>query len=330
MKTFIIRRFATAILVLFGVSILVFMMIHLVPGDPVLIMLQQSTAGPEAVAQVRRDLGLDQPLPLQYVYWLIGNNFVKVDTDGDGVPDAYGTHLGILRGDFGRSLFKKAQVADIITDKFPHTLKLTLAVMLISIPLGIFAGVVAAVKRETFLDYATTVGALVGVSIPSFWLGLILMFVFGVQLAWVRPFIGDKGLVTLILPAITLAAPFVAVIARLTRSSMLNVLSEDYIRTARAKGVRERYVLYGHALRNAIIPVVTMIGLQFGYLLGGAVIVETVFVYPGLGNEVVTAILNRDFPMVQGIVLFSATLFVFINLATDVVYTIVDPRIQYG
>lgn len=306
------------------------MMIHLVPGDPVLIMLQQSTAGPEAVAQVRRDLGLDQPLPLQYVYWLIGNNFVKVDTDGDGVPDAYGTHLGILRGDFGRSLFKKAQVADIITDKFPHTLKLTLAVMLISIPLGIFAGVVAAVKRETFLDYATTVGALVGVSIPSFWLGLILMFVFGVQLAWVRPFIGDKGLVTLILPAITLAAPFVAVIARLTRSSMLNVLSEDYIRTARAKGVRERYVLYGHALRNAIIPVVTMIGLQFGYLLGGAVIVETVFVYPGLGNEVVTAILNRDFPMVQGIVLFSATLFVFINLATDVVYTIVDPRIQYG
>jgi ABC-type dipeptide/oligopeptide/nickel transport system permease component len=157
----------------------------------------------------------------------------------------------------------------------------------------------------------------------------MLMFVFGVDLAWVRPYVGDKGLITLVLPSITLAAPSIAIIARLTRSSMLNVLGEDYIRTARAKGVRESVVLYRHAFRNALIPVITVLGLQFGYLLGGAVIVETVFVYPGLGSEVVTAILNRDFPEVQGIILVSAVSFVLINLVVDLLYTVVDPRIQY-
>jgi ABC-type dipeptide/oligopeptide/nickel transport system permease component len=311
------------------VSILIFLMIHLVPGDPVTIMLHESTAGPGAIEQMRRDLGLDQPLPLQYLYWLIGNDYVKLDTDKDGVPDTYGTRKGILRGDFGRSIFKRAPVIDVIADKFPRTLKLAVAVMLIALPLGVGAGIIAAVKRETLLDYTTTFGALAGVSLPSFWLGLMLMFVFGVDLAWVRPYVGDKGLITLVLPSITLAAPSIAIIARLTRSSMLNVLGEDYIRTARAKGVRESVVLYRHAFRNALIPVITVLGLQFGYLLGGAVIVETVFVYPGLGSEVVTAILNRDFPEVQGIILVSAVSFVLINLVVDLLYTVVDPRIQY-
>lgn len=329
MRGYIVRRSATALIVLFSVSILIFLMIHLVPGDPVTIMLHESTAGPEAITRMRRDLGLDQPLHLQYLYWLIGNDYLELDTDFDGVLDTYGTRLGVLRGDFGRSIFKRAPVSDIIADKYPRTLKLALAVMLVALPLGVAAGIIAAVKRETALDYATTIGALVGVSLPSFWLGLMLMYVFGVELAWVRPFVGDRSLTTLILPTITLAAPSVAVIARLTRSSMLNVLNDDYVRTARAKGLRERFVLARHALRNAIIPVVTIVGLQFGYLLGGAVIVETVFVYPGLGSEVVTAILNRDFPMVQGIVLVSAAAFVFINLAIDLLYTVVDPRIQY-
>jgi ABC-type dipeptide/oligopeptide/nickel transport system permease component len=304
-------------------------MIHMVPGDPVTIMLHESTVGTDAIAQMRRDLGLDQPLPLQYIYWLVGNDFVQTDTNGDGTPDEYGTRKGVLRGDFGRSIFKRAPVIDIIIDKFPRTLKLATAVMLLALPVGVIAGVVAAVKRETIFDYATTFGALAGVSLPSFWLGLMLMFIFGVDLGWIRPYVGDRGLITLILPSITLAAPSIAVIARLTRSSMLNVLGEDYIRTARAKGVMELLVLSRHALRNALIPVVTILGLQFGYLLGGAVIVETVFVYPGLGSEVVTAILNRDFPMVQGIVLVSATSFVFINLAIDLLYTVIDPRIQY-
>jgi peptide/nickel transport system permease protein len=287
------------VFVLFCVSILIFLMIHLVPGDPVTIMLHESTVGTDAI-------------------------------DRDGVPDTFGTRKGILRGDFGRSIFKRAPVIDIIVDKFPRTLKLALSVMIIAMPLGILAGVIAAVKRETVFDYATTVGALAGVSLPSFWLGLMLMFVFGVDLGWIRPYVGDRGLVTLILPTITLAAPSVAIISRLTRSSMLNVLGEDYIRTARAKGVMEMLVLSRHALRNALIPVVTIMGLQFGYLLGGAVIVETVFVYPGLGSEVVTAILNRDFPMVQGIILVSAASFVFINLAIDLLYTVIDPRIQYN
>lgn len=330
MRIYVLRRIATALLVLLLVSVLIFLMIHLVPGDPVTIMLHESTVGTDAIEQMRRDLGLDQPLPLQYIYWLVGNDFTMQDSDRDGVPDTPGTRKGILRGDFGRSIFKRAPVIDIIVDKFPRTLKLAVAVMSIALPLGILAGVIAAVKRETIFDYFTTLGALAGVSLPSFWLGLMLMFVFGVDLGWIRPYVGDRGITTLILPAITLALPAIAVISRLTRSSMLNVLGEDYIRTARAKGVRESLVLTRHALRNALIPVVTILGLQFGYLLGGAVIVETVFVYPGLGSEVVTAILNRDFPMVQGIILVSAAAFVFINLVVDVVYTFIDPRIQYS
>lgn len=316
--------------VLFCVSILIFLMIHLVPGDPVTIMLHESTVGTDAIEQMRRDLGLDQPLPLQYIYWLVGNDFTLQDSNRDGVPDTLGTRHGVLRGDFGRSIFKRAPVIDIIVDKFPRTLKLALTVMSIALPLGILAGVIAAIKRETIFDYTTTLGALAGVSLPSFWLGLMLMFIFGVDLGWIRPYVGDRGLITLILPSITLAAPAIAVISRLTRSSMLNVLGEDYVRTARAKGVREMLVLARHALRNALIPVVTIMGLQFGYLLGGAVIVETVFVYPGLGSEVVTAILNRDFPMVQGIILVSASAFVLINLIIDLVYTLIDPRIQYS
>ena len=306
------------------------MMIHLVPGDPVTIMLHESTVGTDAIEQMRRDLGLDQPLPLQYIYWLVGNDFTLQDSDRDGVADSPGTRRGVLRGDFGRSIFKRALVIDIIADKFPRTIKLAIAVMSIAVPVGILAGVIAAVKRETVFDYIATMGALAGVSLPSFWLGLMLMFVFGVDLGWIRPYVGDRGVTTLILPAITLALPAIAVISRLTRSSLLNVLGEDYIRTARAKGVLESVVLTRHALRNALIPVVTIMGLQFGYLLGGAVIVETVFVYPGLGSEVVTAILNRDFPMVQGIILITAASFVLINLFIDLLYTIIDPRIQYS
>ncbi len=330
MTAYLIRRLLASILILLGVSVLIFAMIHLVPGDPVAIMLHEVKSGPGAIEEMRRNLGLDRPLPEQYLFWLIGNDYVRVDTDGDDVADSYGTRQGILRGDFGRSIFKRAQVIDIIADRFPATLKLTVAAMLLALPVGIFAGIVAAIKRETLHDYVTMLGALVGVSIPPFWLGLMLMYVFGVELRLVRPFVGDRGLITLILPTITLAAPTVAIIARLTRSSMLNVLGEDYVRTARAKGVREVWVLTAHVLRNAFIPVLTILGLQFGYLLGGAVIVETVFVFPGLGREVVTAIINRDFPLVQGVTLFSATVFVLINFGVDMLYTAVDPRIRYA
>ncbi len=330
MTAYLIRRLLASIVILLGVSVLIFAMIHLVPGDPVAIMLHEVKSGPGAIEEMRRNLGLDRPLPEQYLFWLIGNDYVQVDTDGDEVPDSRGTRRGILRGDFGRSIFKRAQVIDIIADRFPATLKLTVAAMLLALPVGILAGIIAAIRRETIHDYMTMLGALVGVSIPPFWLGLMLMYVFGVELRWVRPFVGDRGFITLILPTITLAAPTVAIIARLTRSSMLNVLGEDYVRTARAKGVREAWVLTAHVLRNAFIPVLTILGLQFGYLLGGAVIVETVFVFPGLGREVVTAIINRDFPLVQGVTLFSATVFVLINFGVDMLYTAVDPRIRYA
>ena len=330
MTVYLIRRLLASILILLGVSVLIFAMIHLVPGDPVAIMLHEVKSGPGAIEEMRRNLGLDRPLPEQYLFWLIGNDYLRVDTDGDDIADSYGTRRGVLRGDFGRSIFKRAQVMDIIANRFPATLKLTLAAMLFALPVGLFAGIVAAIKRETIHDYVTMLGALVGVSIPSFWLGLMLIYVFGVELRWVRPFVGDRGWITLILPTITLAAPTVAIIARLTRSSMLNVLGEDFVRTARAKGVREGRVLTTHVLRNAFIPVLTILGLQFGYLLGGAVIVETVFVFPGLGREVVTAIINRDFPLVQGVTLFSATIFVLINFGVDMLYTAVDPRIRYA
>ena len=330
MTAYLIRRLLASVLILLGVSVLIFAMIHLVPGDPVAIMLHEVKSGPGAIEEMRRNLGLDRPLPEQYLFWLVGNDYVRVDTDGDEVADSYGTRHGILRGDFGRSIFKRAQVIDIIADRFPATLKLTVAAMMLALPVGILAGTIAAIQRETIHDYLTMLGALVGVSIPPFWLGLMLMYVFGVELRWIRPFVGDRGLITLILPTVTLAAPTVAIIARLTRSGMLNVLGEDFVRTARAKGVREGRVLTAHVLRNAFIPVLTILGLQFGYLLGGAVIVETVFVFPGLGREVVTAIINRDFPLVQGVTLFSATIFVLINFGVDMLYTAVDPRIRYA
>jgi ABC-type dipeptide/oligopeptide/nickel transport system permease component len=321
-----IRRLLASILVLFGVSILVFLMIHLVPGDPVEVMLHETVASEEAIMRMRQSLGLDRPLPEQYIIWLLGNTVLTSTQEGTQLEDDT-IRLGVIRGDFGRSIFKRVPVSSLIAEKFPATLKLTLAALFMAIPLGLVAGIVAAVGHESPYDYLTMVGALVGVSLPSFWLGLMLMFVFGVRLGWVRPFIGDQGLITLILPAITLAMAPLAITARLTRSSMLDVLNQDYIRTAHAKGLSERHILVIHALRNAFIPVLTVLGLQFGYLLGGAVIVETVFVYPGLGSEVVSAILNRDFPVVQGVMLVSAFSFVLINLVVDLLYAAIDPRI---
>jgi ABC-type dipeptide/oligopeptide/nickel transport system permease component len=324
---YLIRRFLTSLLVLFGVSVLVFSMIHMVPGDPVEVMMHESVASQNAIEAMRRSLGLDRPLPEQYLIWLIGNDLFRGGQDGE--EDSRPIRKGILRGDLGRSIFKRVAVTAIIAEKFPSTLKLTLVALGFAAIVGIVVGVVAAVKRETIYDYSATFAALAGVSIPTFWLGLMLMFVFGVRLGWIRPFIGDRGLITLILPAFTLATPTIAITARLTRSSMLDVLGENYITTARSKGLPESRVLAVHALRNGLIPIITILGLQFGFLLGGAVIVESVFAYPGLGREVVVAIVNRDFPVVQGITLFSAAIFVFINFIVDVVYTFVDPRIRY-
>jgi peptide/nickel transport system permease protein len=292
-------------------------------------MLHQSISSDNAIAEMRRNLGLDRPLTEQYLFWMIGNDYLRVDSDGDGQPDSFGTRYGLLRGDFGRSIFKRVPVIDLIASKFPATLKLTLAAMALAVPVGMMAGIVAAVKRETVYDYVTMIGALMGVSLPSFWLGLMLMFIFGVQLGWVRPFIGDSGPITLIPGGHALDADHRHHRAAHALQYARRAQRETHARTARQR-LRERYVLVVHALRNAMIPVVTVLGLQMGYLLGGAVIVETVFAYPGLGREVVSGILNRDFPVVQGITLFSASAFVLITLIIDVLYTLIDPRIGYG
>jgi peptide/nickel transport system permease protein len=307
MQAYILRRFALSIVVLFGVSVLVFLMLHLVPGDPVTVMLSEHATQQDAEA-LRHELGLDQPLYIQYLRYL----------------------ERALHGDLGRSIRLRRPVMSLIIDRFPNTLELAVASLALAGILGITLGVLAAVYRETLVDYTTMITALLGVSTPSFWLGLMLILLFGLRLRWLPIAGNQEGLKSLILPAVTLAMVSMAIITRLTRSSLLEVLGEDYIRTARAKGLRELVVILRHALKNGIIPVITVLGLQFGFLLGGAIIVETVFVWPGIGRLAIDAIIARDFPLVQGITLFVAVGFVLINLMVDILYAYFDPRIHYG
>jgi ABC-type dipeptide/oligopeptide/nickel transport system permease component len=280
-------------------------MLHLTPGDPVAIMLGEFASGP-AVTRLRNELGLDQPLPLQYVKF-VGR---------------------ALRGDLGTSIRSRRAVSDEIADRFPSTVGLTLAATTLAVSIGVPIGVVAATTKRTVVDSAAMGFALLGLSMPTFWSGLLLILLFALRLGWL-PITETEGLRGLILPAITLAAPAAAVLARITRSSMLEVLRQEYVRTARSKGLVERLVVYRHALRNALIPVLTIVGLQFGGQLAGAVIVESVFARPGLGRLAVNAILARDFPAVQGIVLVVALMYVFVNMTVDVMYGLLDPRIRY-
>ncbi|HBY96777.1 MAG: ABC transporter permease [Ardenticatenaceae bacterium] len=307
MFAYIIRRLLLALVVLFGVSVLVFSMLHLVPGDPVTVMLSEHASQQDAEA-LRRELGLDQPLHVQYVRYM----------------------SRVLQGDLGRSIRLRRPVTTLILDRFPNTLVLAVSSLVLAALFGLTLGTLAAVYRETPVDYLTMVGALLGVSIPSFWLGLMLILFFGLRLGWL-PIAGNReGLKSLVLPSVTLAAVSTAIVARLSRSSLLEVMGEDYIRTARAKGLPERAVILRHALKNSIIPVITVLGLQFGTLLGGAIIVESVFVWPGVGRLAIEAIIARDFPLVQGITLFVAVGFVLVNLVVDILYAYVDPRIRYG
>ncbi|MFO8059235.1 MAG: ABC transporter permease [Bacillota bacterium] len=327
MLQYIPKRIIQMIPVVLGVSIIVFLIMHLAPGDPVALMFGlDAAANPELVAQIRQELGLDQPLYVQYFRFL-GN---------------------LVRGDLGRSITTNRSVTGEIAARLPATLELAISATIIAVVVGIITGVLAATYRNSIFDYLSTLAALFGASIPSFWFGLMLMLVFAIILA-VLPVSGRGGPIVgtfvgvfggnpapfilalrhLILPAITLGLPSVALITRLTRSGMLEVLGEDYIRVARSKGLSERTVIFHHALRNAMIPVTTMIGLQFGYLLGGAVITESVFAWPGVGRLVVMAIQQRDYPLVQGNVMLMALIFVTINLLVDLFYSILDPRVRY-
>lgn len=333
MAAYLIRRLLLTIPILLGISLIVFLMLHTAGGDPAVLKLGQN-ATPENVARLRHEMGLDRPLAVQYLDFL----------------------WHAIQGDLGRSYRSNAPVLDDIVTRFPATVELAVAAMLIALVIGFTAGTIAGTRKHSFFDYSSTFVALLGVSIPTFWLGLIFIIVFGVWLRWlplsgrVDPRLGvdpssnfvvlealmrgnwvvfRDAIEHLILPAVTLAGWPAAIVARMTRASLIEVLGQEYIRTARAKGLSERMIVWRHAYRNALIPVITVIGLEFGALLGGAVVTETVFAWPGIGRRSVEAILQRDYQVVQGIVLMLGVIFVALNLLTDLIYALLDPRIRY-
>ena len=306
MFAYIRNRLLLAIPTVLGVTTFVFLTLHLIPGDPVTVMVDGPVSAEQAQL-IRDHLGLDDPLHVQYGRFL----------------------LDVLRGDLGRSLRTNRPVMQDILEHLPNTIQLSVAAMFLAVVLGVVMGIIAAVWHNTWIDTLSIVVSLIGVSMPIFWLGLILIFIFAMRLNWF-PATGQGGLNRLILPAITLAWFAGATIARLVRSSMLDVLNAGYITTARAKGLSEQFVVFRHALRNALIPVITIIGLQFGSLLVGTVITETVFARRGLGRLIVTSILEKDFPLVQGAVLFTALTYIAVNLLVDISYAFIDPRIHYG
>jgi peptide/nickel transport system permease protein len=313
MGKFLLQRLATIVPTLFFVSVLIFGLQQLLPGDPA-IALAGEERDPETIRYLRDKFHLDDPLPVRYWYWL----------------------SGVLQGDLGDSVRIQKPVTDLILEKLPVTIQLATMAMLIALFIGITAGVISAVKKDTWLDYAANVFALWGLSTPNFWLGILLILLFAVQLGWlpasgyVSPFEDLKAnLSAMIMPAFVLGNAIAAVLMRHTRSAMLQVLSSDYVRTARAKGLDERVVVLKHALRNALIPVITLGALEFGTLLSGAVLTEQVFTIPGFGKLIVDAVFNRDYLVVQGVVLFTATVYITLNLLADIAYFVVNPRLRH-
>jgi peptide/nickel transport system permease protein len=333
MRWYIIKRLLQIIPVILGVTLIAFALIHLAPGDPIITMMGQHATQKE-MDQARAKFGLDQPLYIQYFIWL----------------------SDVLHGDLGRSIISHEQVTIEIGSRFPNTIELAVAAMIFAILIGVIAGIISATKQYSFADYSVMGVALFGISMPVFWLGIMLMMIFGVFLRWLPiggridlllPFNNITGfmvfdsiitgngaalisvLTHLILPAIALGTIPMAIIARTTRSSMLEILRQDFIRTERAKGLSERKVIYKHAIRNAMVPVVTVVGLNFGLLLSGAILTETVFSWPGVGRLIVDAVFSRDYPLVIGCILVFALVFVIVNLITDLLYTYIDPRIHY-
>jgi peptide/nickel transport system permease protein len=316
LRTYLIKRALSMIPVLVGVLILVFLSLRLAPGDPVSLLVPPDLTGAAAeaaAAKLRAELGLDQPLAIQFARYV----------------------SKVLQGDFGRSLRGNVPIAKELFERIPATMQLGLAALLIGLAMGVPLGVLSAQKRGSVWDNLVMLIALVGVSFPNFWLGSLLILLFGLVLEWLPPsgyggpFYTLAGIKSLILPAFTLAVGTAAVLARLTRSTMLEIMREDYIRTARAKGLSDRVVVYKHALRNAMVPIVTVLGVQMGYLLGGAVVIENVFSWPGVGRYLVGGINGRDYPVVQSTVLVLSTAFVLAMFVTDIFYALVDPRIRY-
>lgn len=304
MGGYVLKRLWQAVYVLVGISAISFFFIHL-SGDPVMLMLP-ADATHEQIESLRKQLGLDDPLPLQFVRFV--------------------THA--LHGDFGQSLYYRVPAMELIVERLPASLELAVAAMAIALGVAVPIGIISAVKRGSLLDMGSMFGALIGLSMPHFWLGIMLILLFSVKLGWL-PTSGRGTPAQLLMPSLALGMSLMAMFARLTRSVMLEVLGQDYVRTARAKGLKETLVIGKHALKNALIPLVTVAGMQFGFLIGGTVIIETVFAWPGVGRLVVQAIFNRDYPLVQASVLVLAVVFVAVNLVVDLLYVYLDPQISY-
>src|ERR1700758_1674131 len=312
MLSFLARRLAEIVPTLFFVSVLIFSLQQLLPGDPATIMAGEER-DPAVIAQIRQQYRLAQPIPVQYLYWV----------------------KGVLTGDLGESMRIKQPVRSLILEKLPVTLQLGLMAIVIAVTIGVSAGVVSAVKKGTIWDYAANVFALWGLSTPNFWLGIMLIFLFSVQLGWL-PASGyvplsenwRASLAASVMPAFVLGNAIAAILMRHTRSAMLQVLESDYVRTARAKGLSERSVILKHAMRNALTPVITLGALELGTLLSGAVLTEQIFSIPGFGKLIVDAVFNRDYAVVQGVVLVTATIYIMLNLAADIAYILVNPRLR--
>ena len=327
-------------------SILLFALVNLAPGGPLSGQGQSRHIDPTKVELLKRQFGLDKPLPTQYLIWLVGNDWMQVDKDGDGVLDSYGTRQGILRGDFGFSFRTRQPVLTEIGDRLPNTIYLTVITMLVAVLIAIPIGIISAIKQYSKFDITVTTLSFAGQAIPEFWLGLILILIF---YAWLKnPFTGnpllpaggmtsinsvgfDLGdrIVHLILPVLTGALGWVAWYSRFLRSSMLDVIHQDYIRTARAKGLPEKMVLYKHALRNALVPLVTLLALDLPYIFGGAIFVEILFSWPGMGRLYYQAALQRDYPVLLAVLIIGASFIILSNLLADIVYAYLDPRIRF-
>lgn len=309
MIKYIIRRVLQVIPVLLGTTFLLFVLMYLIPGDPVRLLTGEKAIDSRRYQQIRRELRLDRPIHIQYLHYI--NSLIRLD--------------------LGTSYQKGAEVKDILAEKFPNSIRLALVAIFLQVVFGIAVGLISAIKRYSFIDVAVTLSSSVLVAIPVFWLGLLLQILFGVKLSWLPiSGMGDGSFSYYILPSITLAATSIAYVARLMRAQMIEVMRQDYIRTAYSKGLTTWQVVSRHGLKNALIPVVTFIGLDLGALMGGAVLTETVFNWPGVGYEIYIAILQRDYPVVLGGVVVMIFIYVFLNLLVDISYAFLDPRIRYG
>jgi peptide/nickel transport system permease protein len=341
MVNYIARRILQALPQLFIISIILFALMQSF-GDPLATLGARTPPRPEDKERLRRKLGLDQPLHIQYLVWLVGNDWMLVDVDADGVGETPGERLGVLRGDLGNSLVTRRPVTEVIADRLPNTLLLMIPAEIVILTVSLALGIYSAVRQYSIFDHTVTTLSFIGYSMPIFWLALMLMYLFSVNFKrWGLPYLPTVGMfdpqvgrtpgqiaLHLVLPVTTIAVISIAGYSRYVRSSMLEVLSQDYVRTARAKGQKERAVVLKHALRNALLPFVTLVGLDMPALLAGAVVTETIFAWPGMGRLFIDHMSRADYPVLMGILMLISVAVVFFQLATDLAYAVLDPRIR--